>query len=329
MVATVRQVIVNDPNPSVFNWFQAGFGGTSILAMITDPGTDTLAGSLLTGFASQAYDGSNVIARIQDPVNGNWNTVDTLLNTTSANSHNLSAYKENAQPLKQVAATFNGSVIAAAKTLTLTSDASAPLHLGDHITGSGLPANSVLFALNSGSASLNGAVYQINSQVGFTDTTNQAYSAANAIMVVFTAANDYQGGVFLECTGCATSSPLAGHNAHNDSPVGSSADNCTSGTANCGTNPVLMLGYYFNGGVITAPYAGTAGTGFTNTAAILQYNIGSKIARWEWDRFTNPGTKAATITSGGTDQVSTMMMAFSEPSSSPPGISSRRLFVLP
>lgn len=78
-------------------------------------------------------------------------------------------------------------------------------------------------------------------------------------------------------------------------------------------SPGLLIGFGFNGGVNEGSggtFCPAAGTGFTNSQAVLTYDQAQPICRVEWQHFSSLGTRAATWTSSTASNYLAMAVGF-------------------
>lgn len=313
MTSSVRQVALWDPAPSNFGSFSvgvlsgnvAGANATGSYALFAQ---DTLPGSALVSFVMTAYDGANVVTNACDITNGVHSIVDSVLNTFgSSNMHTRSFIKANAGVLKSAAWVGTGHISSAGPVFVIDTTTSGHISIGDVVVGASVPHGCVIQSLFSGTADQPGATYILPAPAGSVNISSQAMSTANPIIVRYNNSGDYEGMICLEVTG-VDPNPLVGHAAQALSLV-SGTDAATSGTAPCGSAPVIIVAAAFNGNDAVSPWAPAQGTGFASWTSALVFNLAQALAAYEYQNFQNPGTKAGTFTPSGADDFTVMMVA--------------------
>jgi len=311
MAIAIVQTAVKDPNPGNIDQYNNGSSTASNYYMSASVAFSsvTTTGNTLLAIPVMAYDGQYIIHSVSDPVNGAWTSIGDQLNTTDCNCDIHPFVIFNASPLLPVSWTGTGAV-SSGGVLTIGSG-SGPFRLGQHITSASTPPRTasggdvVVFSLLTGTLGVSGSTYQLSPGIGATTFSSEAMTTGDFVQVTrftppqpFDYLGDYPGTWIAELSGTNGSSFYFSGN--NDAPTSAGTDTVTSGNLTMPASPGMLFGFGFNGGVNNSNpfpplYAPTAGTGFTNSAAILQYDQGNPICTIEWQHFASLGTRAATF----------------------------------
>lgn len=329
--AAVAQTTVKDPATGnrydVFNTSSSSFAspttGISQAAYISG----NIAGNALLCMAGCANDfgtgpdpaGNKVIA-CSDPVNGAWTQVGEQLNNLNDCNFDARAWvKFNAQPL--LSTSWNGTgAVGGGGVLTIGSGSGA-FRLGQRINGASTPAvgiaggETIIVSLLSGSLGAAGSTYQLGGGIGGTTFASQAMTTTDVVLVqrsqtVSSNFADYPGTVLQEIFGTDGATTYFG-GANPALAVGT--DSVSTGNIVMAAGPGLLIGFGFNGGVNEGSggtFCPAAGTGFTNSQAILTYDQAQPICRIEWQHFASLGTRAATWSSSTASNYLAMAVGF-------------------
>lgn len=313
----VVQSIVKDPNPKSIGYYFNGGSSPLDLSFGFPFASTTTNGSTLLCIATMANDSTNTIYDCSDPVNGAWTTVGSQLNAgTSCNSSIGAFVKFNASPL--LPSSWSGTASCSSGVLTLGSGAGA-FRLGQRCNSAGMPSSAVEFneittvvSLLSGSLGVAGSTYQLSPGASSTSFSSQALTTTDIVSVRMNSDHssnepDYEGLYMWELS--HTDGSSAYFSGNNDAPAGSGSDTVTSGTLTAPNSPGMMFGFGFNGGIDNTPYAPAAGTGYSNSATILTFNLGQPICTVEWQHFASIGTRAATFSPPAASHYSTVGVA--------------------
>jgi hypothetical protein len=324
VAAAVVQSAVKDPNPGHTDVFDNGSGvtyqGHSQSVMFSSAST---IGSTLLLFAVQARDTFNDVYSATDPVNGAYTQLGDLQNNTDCNCDIKAFVKFNALPILPVSWTGTGAV-SSGGVLTIGSGTGA-FRLGQRITSASTPARSssggdiTVVSLLSGTLGVTGSTYQLSPDIFGTTFSSQTMTTGDFINIVRNeppgggSTSDYNGAWLAELSG--TDWSTAYFSGNNNAPTAAGTDTVTSSSLTMAATPGILFGFGFNGGVNDSNpfpplYAPTAGTGFTNSSAILQYDQGNPICTIEWQHFTSLGTRAATFSPTGDSRYATVAVGF-------------------
>lgn len=342
-IASFVQTAVKDPAPVNVDSYDTGSPDVHhYAAQAAEYSADTTAGSLLCAWSVVAYDGQYQITNISDPVNGNWDLVGTLLNTTTGadgcNCHFAVYAKRNSQPLLHASWSGTGAV-SSGGVLTIGSG-TGTVRIGQRILSTHTPTPQqqgvldlpsvkgivTIVSLLSGVLGAAGSTYQLNSDIGSTTFSSEAMTTRDFVSVQrFTPAppqvpGDYPAAVLMEVSGSDNVNIY--FSGHNDTPGGSGTDTLNTGALSLPNSSGLLVALGFNGGSNGfAPGGGGtnlapgAGTGFTNSQQILDYDYAVPICTMEWQHFANLGGGAGTRTptfssTGGPSNTASIGIAF-------------------
>lgn len=343
-IANLVQTAIKDPAPVPYDAYDNGSGDVHhYAAQEGEYGSDTTTGSLLCALAVVAYDGQYQITNIRDPVNGDWDPVGTLLNTTTGangcNSHMAVYAKRNAQPLLRTSWSGTGAV-SAGGILTIGAG-TGTIRIGQRILSTHTPAPQqqavndlpsvkgivTLVSLLSGVLGAAGSTYQLNSDIGSTTFTSEAMTTRDFVSATrFTPAppqvpGDYPGMVLMEVGGSDNVNVY--FSGHNDAPGGAGTDTINAGATSVPNSSGLLVALGYNGGTNGfAPggggsnFAPGAGTGFGSSQQILDYDYGIPIGTLEWQHFANlgggGGVRTATFSPTGNSNTMSIGIAFQD-----------------
>jgi hypothetical protein len=317
---SIVQSFVKDPNPIKFDYYDNGNGGTQFNNSFSAAfGSNTTSGNTLLCIPVIATDGPNRIQSVSDPVNGAWASVGDLLNFSDCNCDIHPFVKFNASPLLTTSWTGTGAV-SSGGVLTIGSG-SGPFRIGQRVNSAHTPAptatgNDVIVVSKiSGTLGVAGSTYQLSPVIGAITFSSEAMTTTDFVStnLNLSFAADYQGAYIAELSGTDGSSIYFSGN--NDAPTSAGTDTVTSGNVSALAKPGLMIGFGFNGGVNNSNafpplYAPSAGTGYTNSSRILQYDQGNPICTLEWQHFASVGTRAATFSPTADSRYATVAVAF-------------------
>lgn len=317
-VATVIQFTIKDPalgnRDAFFNTNTTST--TSPTTAISQAGyiSGNIAGNALLCIACMANDfgtgpdpAGNTILSVSDPVNGDWGAArgEVLANTNDCNADIKVFVKFNAQPLLSTSWTGTAAV-SAGGVLTLGSG-SGPFRLGQRINSASTPAvgvtggETVVVSKLSGTLGAAGSTYQLGGGIGATTFTSQAMTTTDIVAVQRNQTTDNAGADFADYPGiflvevAGTDGSTVYFGGALQSPGGSGSNTVTTGNVSMASLPGLFFGYVFNGGVgAGGAFAADAGTGFTNSQKILNYDEAQPICTVEWQHFSSLGSRAAT-----------------------------------
>jgi hypothetical protein len=335
--ATIVQSAVKDPAPNYNDSYDTGNGtANNYAAQSAEYAADTAAGSTLLAFSVLGYDGQYTITNMSDPVNGNWTFVGQLLQSSPPCNCHIGVYaKFNAQPLLRSSWIGSGSV-SSGGVLTIGSgtgtfrlgqrlmSASTPVPGNTQNVGS-LPKEDNIVTVVSkigGTLGAPGSTYQLNPNINTITFASESILLRDFVSATrFTPPSpqvpgDYSGTWIVELSGTGQTAYFSGNN---DTVGGAGTDTVTSGAVP-GAPAVsgIVIGFSFNGGInnwggaLPGPvdqYCASPGAGFSNSAQILAYNIGSAITTVEWKHVSNINGQAATLSPPKASAYATVVVA--------------------
>jgi hypothetical protein len=330
------QWAVKDPfalgSPFKCDSYDLGNGSTNFyVAQGIEFSSDTANGNALIIIPVIAYDGQYVIHSVSDPVNGAWTSVGDQLNTTDCNCDVHPYVMFNAKPLLRTSWSGTGAVSSGG--VLAIGSGSGQFRLGQRILSASTPTPSAqglidpaslngivtVVSLLSGSLGVAGSTYQLNPDIGSVTFSSESMTTRDFVSIcrftppVGQSVGDYPGAWLAEI------SNSDGHSiyfsGHNDAPTGAGTDTVTSGTMSMPASGGLVIGFSFNGGVNNSNafppfYYPGAGTGFSNSSNILQYDQGNAICTVEWQHFSSVGTRAATFSPTADSRYDTVAVGF-------------------
>lgn len=280
--------------------------------------SDTRNGSLILAIAVCANDfgtgpdpAGNTILAVEDPANGGYGTMvgQVLANTNDCNCDIKVFAKFGALPLLGTSWTGSGAVSSGG--VLILGSGTGTFRLGQRMNSAHMPTVSVtggeVTAVRklSGVLGAAGSTYQLSGGIGATTFSSEAMTTTDIVSAKRHQTTNNAGADFTDYPGLflAEISGTDGATIHFagalQSPAGSVANSVTTGAISSDTSSGLTLSFAFNGGVGGSPIAPAAGTGFTNSHAILAYDIGEAICTVAWARFASLAGLAATATPHG------------------------------
>lgn len=200
---------------------------------------------------------------------------------------------------------------------------------GSTIVVFGTISNFAGTVIQSCSDNKNGSYNTLDIQNGGTGTGLQSVGSfwlpnasiltpSDVIAIQCSAADDYRGGCALEIVG-TSATPLLAHKLTITNVGSAGTDNVSSGTAACGTNPAIIIGFGYN---ITndSSFPINAGSAFTNDGKmwIFTYGSGNEVAQLEHRNLSVPGTTDTKFSSTGSDYIAAFMVALQDAGVSAP-----------
>lgn len=339
--ASIVQSAVKDSVPVSADAYDTGLNYPNhYAAQSGEYASDTRSGSLLCAWSVVAYDLQYQITNIGDPVNGDWDLVGTLLNTTTGangcNCHFALYVKKNAQPLLHTSWTGTGAV-SSGGVLTIGSG-TGTVRLGQRILSASTPLPqqqshadlpnvkgiTTIVSLLTGTLGAPGSTYQLNPDIGSTTFASEAMTTRDIVSIQRVTPTqpqvpgDYPANVLFEISGSDNTNVYFSSN--NDAPSGSGTDNLSAGALTVPNSPGLMVAVFFNGGSNgSAPGSGSnlapnAGSGFGNSQKILSYDYTAPLCTVQWQHFSSlgngVGSRTPTASSTGNSNLGNLGFAF-------------------
>lgn len=269
----------------------------------TAPGNDiVVAAGCANDFGTGPDPAGNKVITCRDSVNGLYFSIGEQLN--NINDCNFDArfwWFPSSQPLLSTSWTGTGAV-SAGGVLTIGSG-SGPFRLNQQISSAHTPAvtpaggETLVISLLSGSLGAPGSTYQLGGGIGATTFASEAMTTTDVVLIqrlqtVSSNFTDYPGAVCVELFGTDhTNTYFGGANPALAVGAGSVSTGPIVGPA----GPGLALGFGFNGGINEgAGGVFCPGANLTNSQALLNYDQGQPLLRFQWQHFSSLGTRSLT-----------------------------------